>query len=281
MLIERIATGTLKAESLPDDYVEDGILYCGNCHTAKEYEYEIKAGASVIKGKGAMVCDCEQAKLDELEKQNQKLDFEYWKNKMILNGLGKSQYQHYTFENDDLKNPEITDVCKAYVENWEKVKANNLGLLFCGPVGTGKTFYAVAIANALIDKKVSVKVTSIAELIGQMQTYNDENKQRIIDEINHVELLVIDDVGTERDTPFGIEQVMLVINNRATSGKPAIATTNSTLEDLRNPTNIAYKRIYDRALEMCSTQIQVAGKSRRESIQEEKDMKAMKILGLI
>jgi len=44
-----------------------------------------------------------------------------------------------------------------------------------------------------------------------MQTYNDENKQRIIDEINHVELLVIDDVGTERDTPFGIEQVMLVI----------------------------------------------------------------------
>jgi len=99
-------------------------------------------------------------------------------------------------------------------------------LLFCGPVGTGKTFYAVAIANALIDKKVSVKVTSIAELIGQMQTYNDENKQRIIDEINHVELLVIDDVGTERDTPFGIEQVMLVINNRATSGKPAIATTN-------------------------------------------------------
>ncbi len=281
MLIERIATGTLKAESLPDDYVEDGILYCGNCHTAKEYEYEIKAGASVIKGKGAMVCDCEQAKLDELEKQNQKLDFEYWKNKMILNGLGKSQYQHYTFENDDLKNPEITDVCKAYVENWEKVKANNLGLLFCGPVGTGKTFYAVAIANALIDKKVSVKVTSIAELIGQMQTYNDENKQRIIDEINHVELLVIDDVGTERDTPFGIEQVMLVINNRATSGKPAIATTNSTLEDLRNPTNIAYKRIYDRVLEMCSTQIQVAGKSRRESIQEEKDMKAMKILGLI
>jgi len=63
MLIERIATGTLKAESLPDDYVEDGILYCGNCHTAKEYEYEIKAGASVIKGKGAMVCDCEQASL--------------------------------------------------------------------------------------------------------------------------------------------------------------------------------------------------------------------------
>lgn len=89
MLIERIATGTLKAESLPDDYVEDGILYCGNCHTAKEYEYEIKAGASVIKGKGAMVCDCEQAKLDELEKQNQKLDFEYWKNKMILNGLDR------------------------------------------------------------------------------------------------------------------------------------------------------------------------------------------------
>lgn len=281
MLIERIATGTLKAESLPDDYVKDGILYCGNCHTAKEYEYEIKAGASVIKGKGAMVCDCEQAKLDELEKQNQKLDFEYWKNKMILNGLGKSQYQHYTFENDDQAKPEITDMCKSYVKNWEQAKAEKIGLLFSGSVGTGKTFYAVAIANALIDKQVSVRVTSITELISEMQTFDADNRQKVIDNLNRVQLLVLDDVGSERDTSYGLEQAFLIVDGRYNSGLPTIATTNCTLNELRNPTNIAYKRIYDRVLEMCSTQIQVNGKSRREAIQEEKDMKAMKILGLI
>lgn len=274
-------TGTLKAESLPEDYTKDGLLHCGNCHTVKEYEYEIKAGANVIKGKGAMVCACEQKKLDELEKQNQKLDFEYWKNKMILNGLGKSQYRHYTFANDDLAKPEITDMCKSYVENWEQAKAEKIGLLFSGSVGTGKTFYAVAIANALIDKQVSVRVTSITELISEMQTFDADNRQKVIDNLNRVQLLVLDDVGSERDTSYGLEQAFLIVDGRYNSGLPTIATTNCTLSELRNPTNIAYKRIYDRVLEMCSTQIQVAGKSRRESIQEEKDMKAMKILGLI
>ena len=280
-LLNKIATGNLQAEAKPEDYEKDGLLHCGNCHTPKQYAYEIKLNDKVVKGKGAVICKCEQARLDELEKQNRKLDFEYWKNKMILNGLGKSQYQHYTFENDDQAKPEITDMCKSYVKNWEQAKAEKIGLLFSGSVGTGKTFYAVAIANALIDKQVSVRVTSITELISEMQTFDADNRQKVIDNLNRVQLLVLDDVGSERDTSYGLEQAFLIVDGRYNSGLPTIATTNCTLNELRTPTNIAYKRIYDRVLEMCSTQIQVNGTSRREAIQEEKDMKAMKILGLI
>lgn len=280
-LLSKIATGSLQAESLPDDYTEDGILYCGNCHTAKEYEYEIKAGARVIKGKGAVMCKCEQSRLDELERKNKELDFQYWKQKMLINGLGKSKYQTYTFENDDQANPEITKMCKAYVKNFAKAKKEKLGLLFYGTVGTGKTYYAVAIANALIEKQETVKVTSITEWINSMQTFDEGNKQKALDDAMRASLLIIDDVGSERDTPFGLEQAYMLVDGRYNSGLPTIATTNNTLEELRNPINISYRRIYDRILEMCSTPIEVTGVSRRKAIQDEKELKAMEILGLL
>lgn len=280
-LLNKIATGNLQAETKPEDYEKDGLLHCGNCHTPKQYAYEIKLNDKVVKGKGAVICKCEQARLDELERRNKELDFEYWKQKMLINGLGKSKYQSYTFENDDLANPEITKMCQAYVKNFAKAKKEKLGLLFYGMVGTGKTFYAVAIANALIEKQETVKVTSITEWINSMQTFDEGNKQKALDNVMRASLLIIDDVGSERDTPFGLEQAYMLVDGRYNSGLPTIATTNNTLEELRNPINISYKRIYDRILEMCSTPIEVIGVSRRKAIQDEKELKAMEILGLL
>ena len=43
---------------------------------------------------------------------------------------------------------------KRYVEQWKKVKAENLGLLLWGDVGTGKSFVAACIANALMEQTV-------------------------------------------------------------------------------------------------------------------------------
>ena len=43
-------------------------------------------------------------------------------------------------------------MAKRYVEQWKKVKAENLGLLLWGDVGTGKSFVAACIANALLDQ---------------------------------------------------------------------------------------------------------------------------------
>ena len=43
-----------------------------------------------------------------------------------------------------------------YVDNWEKMKSNSSGLLLWGDVGTGKSFFAGCIANALLEKGVPV-----------------------------------------------------------------------------------------------------------------------------
>jgi DNA replication protein DnaC len=69
--------------------------------------------------------------------------------------------------------------------------------------------------------------------------------------LNHYELLVLDDLGTERNTPFAMEVVYRVIDDRYTSGKPMIVTTNLTLEQLKKSDIVDYQRIYDRVLGMC------------------------------
>ena len=64
-------------------------------------------------------------------------------------------------------------------------------------------------------------------------------------------LLIIDDLGVERNSEFALEQVFHVIDSRYRSMKPMIITTNLTLVELKHPTDLAHSRIYDRILERC------------------------------
>ena len=72
-----------------------------------------------------------------------------------------------------------------------------------------------------------------------------------IHSLNRYSLLIIDDLGIERNSDFALEQVFNVIDSRYRSKKPLIITTNLTLSELNNAADIAHKRIYDRILERC------------------------------
>ena len=104
-------------------------------------------------------------------------------------------------------------------------------------------------------------------------------KQEYIDGFNNYQLLVIDDLGIERDTAYAKEQVFNIIDSRYRSGLPMIITTNLTMEKIKNPEDIENRRIYDRILERCFP-IEVEGSSRRRKAVRE-DYEVMKnLLGL-
>ena len=65
----------------------------------------------------------------------------------------------------------------------------------------GKTYLASAIANALIEKEISVKMTNFATILNDMMNLNI-NKNKYIEKLNKHRLLIIDDFGMERDTLF-------------------------------------------------------------------------------
>ena len=68
--------------------------------------------------------------------------------------------REWTFENDNGENPQ-TATAHRYVEKWEREYAENLGCLFWGSVGTGKSYLAGCIANALMEKEIPVYMTKI------------------------------------------------------------------------------------------------------------------------
>lgn len=243
----------------PGDYEENGLLMCGKCHEPKQKHLIRPDGEKRLV---SISCQCGQIAL-EREKAEQEMR-EFRAHMKELQGrfhVSDEAYRRFTFDVDDRQNQKISNICRQYVERWQEMKENNAGILFYGSVGTGKSFYACAIANALLERRVSVTVTNFPRLLNILQGARD--RQVIIDHLQSYQLLVIDDLGTERDSSYGAEQIFNVIDSRARSELPLIVTTNLSLEELKNPPNMQLARIYDRVLEMCPIPLVMIGGSRR------------------
>lgn len=195
------------------------------------------------------------------------------------NGISDPKFKDFTFDLDDFKHPDISEKCRLYVDEWDKMRDNNMGILFYGPVGSGKTFYAGCIANALIEKLVPVLVTSFSAVISSLQALSfGEDKNEVFKRLQEPDVLILDDCGIERSTEYILEQMFLIVDARYRSNKPLIVTTNLTPAELTTD-KLEYARIYDRILEN-SLQIQVKGASRRLDIALRKQDEFNKLVGL-
>ena len=170
---------------------------------------------------------------------------------------------------------EYKDIMQSYVNNFAKFKSKGKGLILCGKVGTGKTFLASCVANALIDKGVKVLMTNLREIESGVW----ENKQQYIDSLNSYSLLVIDDLGVERNTEYMQELMYGVVNSRYAAGLPMIITTNLTIEELKRPKDIGSSRIYERILERCYP-IEVKGTNKRRMIIRNEYDETRELLGI-
>ena len=95
-----------------------------------------------------------------------------------------------------------------------------------------------------------------------------EGRNEYISRLCSYPLLILDDFGMERGTEYGLEQVYSVIDSRYRSGKPLIATTNLTLEELQHPQDTPHARIYDRLTSMCAPVRFTGSNFRKEPAQE-------------
>lgn len=254
------------------DYLKDGLIYCGKCNTKKQRVLVTPWGQSIV----YCLCKCEIAERNkELEEERKKEEFRYIENLKIA-GLRDRNITNFTFEN--AKNNTYIEKAKRYCNNWETIYKNNNGLLLWGDVGTGKTFVASCIANYLLQKKVTVMMTSLIKITNDLQGFNIANKNEYMDNLNKFKLLILDDLGAERQSDYALEQVFNVIDSRYKNEQPVIITTNLTLTELKNPTDQKYKRIYDRILEMC-VPLKFEGTSQRLEKSKDKLEALRKILG--
>lgn len=168
----------------------------------------------------------------------------------------------WTFENNDGRNP-VMAKARQYVEHWPEAREKALGLLLWGDVGTGKSYFAACIANALLEKGASVIMTNFSRVLGTLGAFYSADRNKYLDELAACDLLIIDDFGMERGTEYSLEQIFSVVDARVRSARPLIVTTNLALRDLKAPKDLTHQRIYDRILGACAP-ICFSGESRRK-----------------
>lgn len=235
------------------DYEVDGILTCGTCHKPRRRWQKIGDQDVLV----YTMCDCDKAaKLkEEAEEERQR------KAKSISELREKSRmdykYVGSTFDSLIINecNSKPIGICRRYAEKFPELMKKGQGLLLYGSVGTGKTVAAACIANAVLEKEMSVIMTSFTTLLSEIQALSSyhvgDTEADYIDRMNNAALWVIDDLGAERNTTYALEKVYMIVDSRYRTGKSTVYTTNMTLDEIMNTNDIRYKRIYDRILEQC------------------------------
>lgn len=256
------------------DYKGDnGLWYCGRCNTPKQTEVVLMDRLY----RPFHACKCEQEKEDAEADARKKAEFERRVKELRRDCFTKPAMMEWNFANDDMENERLTKAMKRYVENFDTFRKQGKGLLLYGNVGRGKTYAACEVANALIDKGVSAKVTNFARIANTLQ--GTFEKQEYIDSLNDYSLLVIDDLSAERDTTYMKEQVYQIIDARYQAKLPMIITTNLTIDEIKRTADIGYGRIYDRIIERCFP-IEVEGINRRHKAVRESYDDMKDLLGL-
>lgn len=138
--------------------------------------------------------------------------------------VGLRQHTFNTFKVSEFNRKGYENCC-TFVRNFEKIEGGQ-GLLLLGRSGTGKTHLACAIANALKDR-YSVVFAYVPILLEKMRTTNVP-----LEPLLSADLLILDDIGSERETDWTKERLLIIVDGRLNNLKPTVFTTNYDLSDL-------------------------------------------------
>lgn len=253
---------------------ESNLIYCSKCGTPRQKR--LKMLDKIYEPRCRCVCQQEAYEQSVQEKKHREFLDTVARNRSV--GLPDPELRWHTFENDLGYNREQMKKAKQFVANWDAFRSKSIGLLLWGYVGTGKSYIAGCIANALLDKGVPVMMTNFARLLNKLTDMYSGDRNAYIDSFNAYPLLIIDDLGIERNSEFAREQVFHIIDSRYRSQLPMIVTTNLTLKELKEPEDLARARIYDRVLERC-VPILVNDQNVRKLIAAQNISMAQKLLG--
>lgn len=248
----------VEQELLGRGYMKNGTLFCKKCHMPMTMRKVIFGRERIL----SVVCRCRVEEIAQERAEEEKRKAAELKKDLRQMAMNGRDMKNWTFANaDDTK---VIRQARRYADNFAEMKERGKGLLLYGDCGVGKTYAATCIVNALVDRGVPCLMTSFSRVLNTL--WSVENKQAYIDSLNRVDLLVIDDLGAERQSEYAAEQVFNIIDTRSRAKLPLVVTTNLTLREMTTPS--ANKRIYERILGRCHP-VEVTGVNRRR--QELKD----------
>ena len=152
-IMEIINETATNIHSSADDYVKDGILYCGKCNTPKQVYIEYFGKAMPTP------CKCRQEQLQKEKEREEKM-----KKALKIKELREASLLGKRFENASFDNTEtahsaefktVYDRCKRYCEIADDVLINGIGIYLFGTNGTGKSRLTACMGNELMNNGYS------------------------------------------------------------------------------------------------------------------------------
>lgn len=261
----------LKPSIDKNDYIE--CEYCKNKLYRKTIDWNLYGTKRVMKLDYER-CNCKDAQkywneydmkklqmLEEEKKLRMMQEFANKVDKIIKNSKMSKRNLNYKFENFEVNsnNKKVYQSLKNYSEKLVN-EVERKGLILVGNNGVGKTHLACSIANELIKNGIPIiygtLINLLAELKNTYDVYNNISEMKIIKLYEKVDLLIIDDLGKEKPSEWGLEKLFTIINSRYENNLPVIITTNYDQNSLIDRLSIngeieTAKSIISRLYEMC------------------------------
>lgn len=135
--------------------------------------------------------------------------------------------------NQRMKMQEVFDFCRSWTDYFE---LDSMGIFMNGRTGLGKTFLSSAIAKSLLTKGYSVAFDSISNFLRAIENehFGRSNEQDTLQVLLDADLVILDDLGSEFNSPFYSSSIYNIINSRINRNKPTIISTNYTMNELQN-----------------------------------------------
>lgn len=269
----------------PGDFRDgQGLLHCGKCgalmeHVTKlenikvspafyndldeEHKRRVDDMKNWLAGRVHRIpCRCKEAERKAYEKEQRK---QYIKDNMRY-CFGKTPTLFdYVFELDDSKDTKASQTSRRYADGFKKYADIGWGLIFTGEVGYGKTFYACAVANKLLQDGFKIKFTNVTDIVGQASQFFLPIST-VVDNLCENDLIILDDLGAEEMSDKMQAKTYQIINAFYERKKPVIITTNIKADTLRSPPTDETRRIYSRLLERATLcEVQSEKGDRRQS----------------
>ncbi|MBI5283657.1 MAG: ATP-binding protein [Chloroflexi bacterium] len=109
-------------------------------------------------------------------------------------------------------------------------------LLLSGASGCGKTHIAAAIVNKLLDRGEPALFVVVPDLLDHLRSAYQPNADigydDLFERVRNAPVLVLDDLGTQAQTPWAQEKLFQLINHRFNTRLPTVVTTNLLPEQL-------------------------------------------------
>jgi len=140
---------------------------------------------------------------------------------------------------------------KEFVARYLEEKTGQ-GILFAGAVGSGKTFLAGAITNALLEHDIQVLFLVVPDFLDDIratfQNQGEFSEADLMDAARKTKVLILDDLGAHNFTEWTQNKIFSLINYRMNHGLPCVITTNLSINQMNE---VIGERTVSRIIEIC------------------------------